>query len=98
MIPTKIRELKPKSGSASGDRPALAQVRPNKGMDLTLEENDIIIKAMNELLDKGIGCLSLHDCLIVSEANTEDAKNAFYTAYAAKGNKKPLVRVERSAN
>lgn len=78
--------------------PALAQVRPNMGMDLMLEESDIIIKAMNELLDKGIGCLSLHDCLIVPEANTEDAKIAFYTAYAAKGNKKPLVRVERSAN
>ena len=40
-------------------------------------ESDIIISAMNYVLDKGIGCLSIHDCLIVPEESTQVAIDAF---------------------
>jgi hypothetical protein len=58
-----------------------------------LTESDIIISAMNFLLDKGIGCLSIHDCLIVPEGNVDDAKEAFYSAYQSKGFKAPQLSV-----
>ena len=59
-----------------------------------LEDATIIIHAMNTLLDKGIGCLSVHDCLIVPKVNTEDAKQAFYSAYGQFHRKRPLLSVE----
>jgi len=74
--------------------PSLLQVRENFGMDLMLQESDIIINGMNYLLDRGIGCLSIHDCLIVPQENLEDAKNAFYTAYEKKNYNRPKLSVE----
>lgn len=73
--------------------PALSGVRKDMGFDLMLEESDIIIGAMNYLLDKGIGCISIHDCLIVPQENVEDAKEAFYFMYKHKGSKQPKVSV-----
>lgn len=60
-------------------------------MWLMLEESTIIMKAMNYLLDMGVGCLSLHDCLIVPEQNVEDAKNAFFEAYGTDVTNKPKL-------
>ena len=74
--------------------PALAKIKPDMGGRLMLDEATIIIHAMNTLLDKGIGCLSVHDCLIVPKVNTEDAKQAFYSAYAHFHRKRPLLSVE----
>jgi len=73
--------------------PALLEVRKDQGMDLMLTESDIIIRAMNYLLDKDIGCLSIHDCLIVPKENVEDAKEAFYEAYDHKSFKRPKLSV-----
>lgn len=73
--------------------PSLAKVRKDHGMDLMLVESDIIIFAMNHLLDKGIGCISIHDNLIVPQENVEDAKEAFKTAYKHKGFKEPRLSV-----
>ena len=58
-----------------------------------LIESDIIIRAMNYLLDKDIGCISMHDCLIFPKENVEDAKEAFYKAYDHKGFKRPKLSV-----
>jgi hypothetical protein len=74
--------------------PALSKARKDHGMDLMLVESDIIIFAMNHLLDKGIGCISIHDALIVPQENVEDAKEAFYAAYKHKGYKPPKLSVE----
>ena len=74
--------------------PALLQVRKDQGMDLMLQESDIIIQAMNNLLGKGIGCISIHDCLIVPVDNVDDAKEAFYASYRHKGYKQPKLSVE----
>lgn len=73
--------------------PSLLNVRKDFGLDLMLAESDIIIRAMNFLLDKGIGCLSIHDCLIVPETNVDDAKQALYAAYQSKGFKAPQLSV-----
>jgi hypothetical protein len=59
-----------------------------------VSEADIIIRALNHLSDKGIGGLSLNDCLIVPEVNTDDAKEAFYAAYESFGRCKPTLTVE----
>jgi hypothetical protein len=74
--------------------PALSKARKDHGMDLMLVESDIIIFAMNHLLDKGIGCISIHDALIVPQENVEDAKEAFYASYKHKGYKQPKLSVE----
>lgn len=74
--------------------PALSEARKDHGMNLMLEESDIIIFAMNYLLDKGIGCISIHDCLIIPKDNVEDAKEAFCAAYEKKGFKRPKLSVE----
>jgi hypothetical protein len=74
--------------------PALSKARKDHGMDLMLVESNIIIHAMNHLLDKGIGCISIHDALIVPQENVEDAKEAFYAAYKHKGYKPPKLSVE----
>jgi hypothetical protein len=63
-------------------------------MDLMLQESHIIVSSMNYLLDRGIGCLSIHDCLIVPQENLEDAKNAFYTAYEEKNYTRPKLSIE----
>jgi len=73
--------------------PALLGVRENMGLDLMLQESDIIIGAMNHLLDKGIGCISIHDCLIVPQENVKDAHGAFYFMYEHKGFKQPKLSV-----
>ena len=64
------------------------------GMYLWLLESDNIMFAMNYLLDRGIGCLSIHDCLIVPHDKTDDAKDAFNAAYAKQGFPKPRLSVE----
>ena len=73
--------------------PSLKEADPDKGLELMLQESDIIISAMNHLLDRDIGCLSIHDCLIVPEDNTQDAIDAFNFAYQKKGYKKPQLSV-----
>jgi len=61
--------------------PSLTKLREHMGLHLMLTEADVIIHAMNYLLDKGIGCLSLHDCLIVPNHNAQDAVEALNDAY-----------------
>jgi hypothetical protein len=78
--------------------PALSKVRKDHGMDLMLIESDIIIRAMNYLLDKGIGCLSIHDCLIAPTDSVEDAKKALLEAYSDKGFRPPQLAVEWSSS
>jgi len=64
------------------------------GMYLWLLESDNIMFAMNYLLDRGIGCLSIHDCLIVPHDKTADAKDAINAAYAKQGFPVPRLSVE----
>ena len=64
------------------------------GIYLWLLESDNIMFAMNYLLDRGIGCLSIHDCLIVPHNKTDDAKDAFNAAYAKQGFPMPRLSVE----
>lgn len=64
------------------------------GMYLWLLESVNIMLAMNYLLDKGIGCLSIHDCLIVPHDKTDDAKDAFNAAYAKQGFPRPRLSIE----
>ena len=73
--------------------PSLEQLRPNMGLSLMLFESDIIMRAMLELLDKGIGCLSIHDCLIVPKSQVNQAKAAFNNAYAYHHYPKPKLKV-----
>ena len=73
--------------------PSLGSLRDNMGMELMWRESNIIIHAMNALLDEGIGCLSLHDCLIVPVKNEKDAKEAFYSAYESTGMDRPKLSV-----
>jgi hypothetical protein len=73
--------------------PTLGSLREHMGMELMWRESNIIIHAMNALLDEGIGCLSLHDCLIVPVKNEKDAKEAFYSAYESKGMGRPKLAV-----
>ncbi|EBA04178.1 hypothetical protein RB2150_06743 [Rhodobacterales bacterium HTCC2150] len=73
--------------------PSLTKADKDTGLDLMLIESDIIISAMNYVLDKGIGCLSIHDCLIVPEESTQVAIDAFLKAYQQKGFKPPQLSV-----
>jgi hypothetical protein len=73
--------------------PSLSKVDQHTGLDLMMIESDIIISAMNHVLDKGIGCLSIHDCLIVPEESTQVAIDAFNDAYQHKGFKLPQLSV-----
>lgn len=57
-----------------------------------LTESEIIIRAMNTLLTKGIGCLSIHDCLIVPESRREAAVEAFNEAYGWQGLGHPKLK------
>lgn len=68
--------------------------KPQLGMYLWLLESNNIMFAMNYLLDRGIGCLSIHDCLIVPHDKIDEAKDAFNAAYAKQGFPKPRLSVE----
>ncbi len=57
-------------------------------------ESDIIVIAMLKLLEAGIGCLSVHDCLVVPFDKVDEAKKAFSDAYEALKYNAPLVTVE----
>lgn len=74
--------------------PILQTLRDDLGVWLMLTESDIILNAMLHMLDKGIGCLSIHDCLVVPIQNVEDAKEAFYFAYRQKDMKPPKLSVK----
>lgn len=103
--PTSFKDEKKTAGLMAGEDwntyakaisetyPTLSGVRKDMGFDLMLQESNIIIGAMNYLLDKDIGCLSIHDCLIVPQENVEDAKEAFYAMYEDKGFKQPKLSV-----
>ena len=71
--------------------PILSDLPANTGLDLMLQESEIILGAMNFLLDSGIGCLSIHDCLIVPKSNVGEAQDAFNAAYAARGFNSPSL-------
>ena len=58
-----------------------------------LLEADVIMHAMNYLLDRGIGCLSLHDCLIVPNNNAQDAVEAFNDAYEKFSMQRPILHI-----
>jgi hypothetical protein len=73
--------------------PSLKRADRDTGLDLMMIESDIIISAMNHVLNKGIGCLSIHDCLIVPEESTHVAIDAFNDAYQHKGFKPPKLSV-----
>jgi hypothetical protein len=73
--------------------PSLRALRPNMGLWLMLTESDIIINAMLELLNQGIGCLSIHDCLIVPESKVEQAIIAFENAYEWQHLPRPKLKV-----
>jgi hypothetical protein len=47
--------------------PALTKLPDDFGMRLFRVESDIIVQAMLQLLEVGIGCLSVHDCLVVPQ-------------------------------
>jgi hypothetical protein len=73
--------------------PSLTKADKDTGLDLMMTESDIIIRAMNYVLDKGISCLSIHDCLIVPEESTQVAIDAFLKACQHKGFKPPQLSV-----
>ena len=74
--------------------PVLKSLRSDLGVWLMLTESDITLQAMLYLLNKGIGCLSIHDCLIVPQQNAEDAKDAFSFAYRKKDILPPKLSVK----
>lgn len=74
--------------------PALANLPNDMGLKLFVVESEILISAMQNLLDQGIGCLPLHDCLIVPRHYVEEAKLAWASAYKAKGFQTPNLSVE----
>jgi hypothetical protein len=74
--------------------PALSKLPEDFGMRLFRVESDIIVHAMLQLLDAGIGCLSVHDCLIVPQDNAVQAKEAFADAYAKFEFKPPKLKVD----
>lgn len=73
--------------------PSLTKLRENMGLHLMLLEADVIMHAMNYLLDRGIGCLSLHDCLIVPNNNAQDAVEAFNDAYEKFSMQRPILHI-----
>lgn len=72
--------------------PTLADLPDHMGMRLMLTESAIIIRAMNTLLEKGIGCLSIHDCLIVPQSRRDAAVEAFNEAYDWQGLGRPKLK------
>lgn len=87
-------EWKDVAGAILQVYPVLENLPKNTGVELMLVESDIILKAMNYLLDRGIGCLSIHDCLIVSGSNAGEAQDAFNKAYNAKGYNPPMLTLK----
>lgn len=73
--------------------PSLTKLREHMGLHLMLTEAEVIIHAMNYLLDRGIGCLSLHDCLIVPNHNAQDAVEAFNDAYDRFHMQRPILHI-----
>ena len=65
--------------------PALTKLPNDFGMRLFRVESDIIVQAMLKLLEVEIGCLSVHDCLVVSYDKVDEAKKAFADACAQFG-------------
>jgi hypothetical protein len=63
-------------------------------MSLFRVESDIIVQAMLQLLEVGIGCLSVHDCLIVPHDKVAEAEKAFIDAYDMFGFKPPRLKVD----
>lgn len=74
--------------------PALTKLPNDFGMRLFRLESDIIVKAMLQLLDAGIGCLSVHDCLIVPHEKVAQAKKAFADVYTMFGFQPPRLKVD----
>ena len=72
--------------------PALTKLPDDFGMRLFRVESDIIVQAMLRLLEAGIGCLSVHDCLIVPQNKVTEAEKAFVDAYAMFGFKPPKLK------
>ncbi|MDC1223757.1 hypothetical protein N8Z91_02595 [Ascidiaceihabitans sp.] len=74
--------------------PALTKLPDDFGMSLLRVESDIIVQAMLRLLEAGIGCLSVHDCLIVPQNKVAQAEKAFVDAYAMFGSKPPRLKID----
>jgi len=74
--------------------PSLTNLPKDFGMRLFRVESDIIVYSMLQLLEAGIGCLSVHDCLVVPNDKVEEAKKAFVTAYAQFGFKPPKLKID----
>lgn len=74
--------------------PTLTKLPEDFGMRLFRVESDIIVQAMLQLLDAGIGCLSVHDCLIVPHDKIAQAERAFVDAYARFEFKPPRLKVD----
>lgn len=74
--------------------PSLTNLPKDFGMRLFRLESDIIVYSMLQLLEAGIGCLSVHDCLVVPNDKVEEAKKAFVNAYAQFGFKPPKLKID----
>ncbi len=74
--------------------PALTKLPNDFGMRLFRVESDIIVQAMLKLLEVEIGCLSVHDCLVVSYDKVDEAKKAFADACAQFGFKPPKLKID----
>jgi hypothetical protein len=74
--------------------PALTKQPDDFGMRLFRVESDIIVQAMLRLLEAGIGCLSVHDCLIVPQNKVTEAEKAFIDTYAMFGLNTPRLKVD----
>jgi len=74
--------------------PSLTNLPKDFGMRLFRVESDIIVYSMLQLLEAGIGCLSVHDCLVVPNDKVEEAKKAFVNAYAQFGFKPPKLKID----
>ena len=74
--------------------PALTKLPNDFGMRLFRVESDIIAQAMLKLLEVEIGCLSVHDCLVVPYDKVDEAKKAFADACAQFGFKPPKLKID----
>lgn len=74
--------------------PALTKLPDDFGMSLFRVEGDIIVQAMLRLLEAGIGCLGVHDCLIVPQNKVAEAEKAFVDAYAMFGFNPPRLKID----
>lgn len=74
--------------------PALTKLPNDLSMRLFRVESDIIAQAMLKLLEVEIGCLSVHDCLVVPYDKVDEAKKAFADAYAQFGFKPPKLKID----